>query len=161
MVLCIYDSQVDQDISEYTYERTLLMEQRNKLLREMHLSRKESKREIQGVVEHSHRRRPISATNSFSESRNVGHKTDDDHQTASNADPSKSNQDEAKDTTTGGSKGYTNRLFFQAEVSRDETTVDMESDPGKLNPPLDGETSSRRSEGGRVADPADHVEGTP
>lgn len=47
---------MDQDISEYTYERTLLMEQRHQLLREMHLSRKESKREIQDVLEHSHRR---------------------------------------------------------------------------------------------------------
>ena len=47
---------MDQDISEYTYERTLLMEQRHQMLREMHLSRKESKREIQDVLEHSHRR---------------------------------------------------------------------------------------------------------
>lgn len=48
---------MDQDISEYTYERTLLMEQRHQMLREMQLSRKESKREIQDVVEHSYRRR--------------------------------------------------------------------------------------------------------
>ncbi|KAL9974990.1 hypothetical protein ACROYT_G012103 [Oculina patagonica] len=57
----------DQDISEYTYERTLLMEQRHQMLREMQLSRKESKREIQDVVEHSYRRRSLSGRRSNSE----------------------------------------------------------------------------------------------
>ena len=62
--------QMDQDISEYTYERTLLMEQRHQMLREMQLSRKESKREIQDVVEHSYRRRSLSGRRSRSDSRN-------------------------------------------------------------------------------------------
>lgn len=61
---------MDQDISEYTYERTLLMEQRHQMLREMQLSRKESKREIQDVVEHSYRRRSLSGRRSRSDSRN-------------------------------------------------------------------------------------------
>lgn len=60
---------MDQDISEYTYERTLLMEQRHQMLREMHLSRKESKREIQDVVEHSYRRRSLSGRRSNSDNR--------------------------------------------------------------------------------------------
>lgn len=34
--------QMDKDISAYTYERTLMMEQRNKLLRELHLKKKET-----------------------------------------------------------------------------------------------------------------------
>ncbi|XP_043483393.1 solute carrier family 12 member 7 isoform X3 [Leptopilina heterotoma] len=38
---------MNADISEYTYERTLQMEQRNQFLREMHLKKKES----QGLVE--------------------------------------------------------------------------------------------------------------
>ena len=33
--------QHDSDISAYTYERTLMMEQRNQMLQEMRLSRKE------------------------------------------------------------------------------------------------------------------------
>lgn len=37
---------MNADISEYTYERTLQMEQRNQFLREMHLKKKES----QGLV---------------------------------------------------------------------------------------------------------------
>ena len=57
---------MDQDISEYTYERTLLMEQRHQMLKEMQLSRKESRREIQDVVEHSYRRRSLSSRRSQS-----------------------------------------------------------------------------------------------
>ena len=40
------------------------------MLREMQLSRKESKREIQDVVEHSYRRRSLSGRRSHSDSRN-------------------------------------------------------------------------------------------
>ena len=72
---------MDQDISEYTYERTLLMEQRHQLLREMHLSRKESKREIQDVLEHSHRRRSLSGRKSNSE-----HNTEKQTEDTSNPD---------------------------------------------------------------------------
>lgn len=34
--------QMDSDISAYTYERTLMMEQRNQMLKEMQITRKES-----------------------------------------------------------------------------------------------------------------------
>jgi hypothetical protein len=37
---------MDSDISAYTYERTLVMEQRNQMIRELRLNKKES----QGVV---------------------------------------------------------------------------------------------------------------
>jgi len=68
---------MDQDISKNTYERTLLMEQRHQLLREMHLSRKESKREIQDVLEHSHRRRSLSGRKSNSEHNKTVKQTED------------------------------------------------------------------------------------
>ncbi|XP_033125361.1 solute carrier family 12 member 4-like isoform X1 [Anneissia japonica] len=42
------------DISAYTYERTLLMEQRNQLLRQMKLTRKESLYDAQGIVDLHH-----------------------------------------------------------------------------------------------------------
>jgi len=71
----------DQDISEYTYERTLLMEQRHQFLREINLSRNESKREIQGVVEHSYRRRSLSGRKS-----NSDHKTGKQTEDTSNPD---------------------------------------------------------------------------
>lgn len=34
--------QTDSDISAYTYERTLMMEQRNQMLRELRLNKKET-----------------------------------------------------------------------------------------------------------------------
>ncbi|XP_031562034.1 solute carrier family 12 member 6-like [Actinia tenebrosa] len=51
---------VDQDISAYTYERTLKMEQRTQMLKEMKLTRKESKREVQNLVVNSFRPRSTS-----------------------------------------------------------------------------------------------------
>ncbi|XP_077976194.1 solute carrier family 12 member 4-like isoform X2 [Styela clava] len=43
----------DSDISAYTYERTLMMEQRNEILQHLHLSKRESQREVELVVERS------------------------------------------------------------------------------------------------------------
>ncbi|XP_052126468.1 solute carrier family 12 member 4-like isoform X2 [Frankliniella occidentalis] len=41
----------DSDISEYTYERTLMMEQRNAMLRDLQLSKKESLGVVQSIVD--------------------------------------------------------------------------------------------------------------
>ncbi|XP_034237314.1 solute carrier family 12 member 4 isoform X3 [Thrips palmi] len=41
----------DSDISEYTYERTLMMEQRNAMLRELQLNKKESLGVVQTIVD--------------------------------------------------------------------------------------------------------------
>lgn len=41
----------DSDISEYTYERTLMMEQRNAMLRELQLNKKESLGMVQTIVD--------------------------------------------------------------------------------------------------------------
>lgn len=40
--VCFCRSQMNSDISAYTYERTLMMEQRNQMLRELRLNKKES-----------------------------------------------------------------------------------------------------------------------
>nr|CAD7460580.1 unnamed protein product [Timema tahoe] len=45
---------VDSDISAYTYERTLMMEQRNQMLRELRLNKKESLGVVQAIVDHHH-----------------------------------------------------------------------------------------------------------
>jgi len=42
MTTYIFFFQMDNDISEYTYERTLIMEQRNAVLKELQLNKKES-----------------------------------------------------------------------------------------------------------------------
>jgi potassium/chloride transporter 4/5/6 len=45
---------MDSDISAYTYERTLMMEQRNQMLRELQLNKKESLGVVQAIVDHHH-----------------------------------------------------------------------------------------------------------
>ncbi|XP_067205869.1 solute carrier family 12 member 4 isoform X3 [Linepithema humile] len=42
------------DISAYTYERTLIMEQRNQMLRELQLNKKQSLGVVQAIVDHHH-----------------------------------------------------------------------------------------------------------
>ena len=41
-----FSSQHDSDISAYTYERTLMMEQRSQMLRQMRLSKSDREREV-------------------------------------------------------------------------------------------------------------------
>ncbi|CAG9828614.1 unnamed protein product [Diabrotica balteata] len=45
---------MDHDISAYTYERTLMMEQRNQMLRELRLNKKESLGVVQSIVDQHH-----------------------------------------------------------------------------------------------------------
>lgn len=46
VVLCFSWKQHDSDISAFTYEKTLVMEQRSQMLKQMHLSRTEREREV-------------------------------------------------------------------------------------------------------------------
>ncbi|KAG2461680.1 S12A5 protein, partial [Polypterus senegalus] len=43
----------DSDISAYTYEKTLVMEQRSQILKQMHLTKNEREREIQSITDES------------------------------------------------------------------------------------------------------------
>uniref|UniRef100_A0A3B3VTZ0 Solute carrier family 12 member 5b n=1 Tax=Poecilia latipinna TaxID=48699 RepID=A0A3B3VTZ0_9TELE len=44
---------LDSDISAYTYEKTLVMEQRSQILKQMHLTKNEMEREIQSITDFS------------------------------------------------------------------------------------------------------------
>lgn len=46
----------DSDISAYTYERTMVMEERQRMLQQIKLSRRERRGNIQDVVDYSHRK---------------------------------------------------------------------------------------------------------
>uniref|UniRef100_A0A3P9HAI8 Solute carrier family 12 member 7b n=1 Tax=Oryzias latipes TaxID=8090 RepID=A0A3P9HAI8_ORYLA len=62
----------DNDISAFTYEKTLVMEQRSQMLKQMHLSRTEREREIQSITDESRssiRRKNQDATEGSSLSR--------------------------------------------------------------------------------------------
>lgn len=43
---CLFTLQHDSDISAYTYEKTLVMEQRSQILKQMHLTKNEKEREV-------------------------------------------------------------------------------------------------------------------
>lgn len=43
---CVPPSQHESDISAYTYEKTLVMEQRSQILKQMHLTKNEREREV-------------------------------------------------------------------------------------------------------------------
>lgn len=45
---------MDSDISAYTYERTLMMEQRNQMLRKLRLNKREKENVVQAIVDHHH-----------------------------------------------------------------------------------------------------------
>lgn len=45
-VTCVFPLQHDGDISAYTYEKTLIMEQRSQILKQMHLTKNEMEREV-------------------------------------------------------------------------------------------------------------------
>lgn len=43
---CLFALKHDSDISAYTYEKTLIMEQRSQILKQMHLTKNEMEREV-------------------------------------------------------------------------------------------------------------------
>lgn len=43
---CVFSLKHDSDISVYTYEKTLVMEQRSQILKQMHLTKNEMEREV-------------------------------------------------------------------------------------------------------------------
>lgn len=45
-MMCVSSMQHDNDISAFTYEKTLVMEQRSQMLKQMQLSRTEREREV-------------------------------------------------------------------------------------------------------------------
>ncbi|XP_027037646.1 solute carrier family 12 member 7-like [Pocillopora damicornis] len=114
---------MDQDISEYTYERTLLMEQRHQMLREMHLSRKESKREIQDVVEHSYRRRSLSERRS-----NSDYKTGKESENTSNF-----GKESHSDEQGSSSSKKNTKISEKPSIQSDEGTKGVELDKNKTD----------------------------
>ncbi|KAJ0059988.1 hypothetical protein NL108_017742, partial [Boleophthalmus pectinirostris] len=73
----------DNDISAFTYEKTLMMEQRSQMLKQMQLSRTEREREIQSITDESRssiRRKHQQAAGSSSQSQSRHSSTADDNQ---------------------------------------------------------------------------------
>ena len=160
---------MDQDISEYTYERTLLMEQRHQMLREMQLSRKESKREIQDVVEHSYRRRSQPTIS------NTKTKEKFEHKTSSNPDhnlnhsehvPSSTDKCAKKSNEAGIHQSEANAGYvaspekdFAACVGDGDSRSDERSNAFKVTD--DNSDTNGRTKDGKDGDGRESVERTP
>ncbi|XP_055692183.1 solute carrier family 12 member 4 isoform X4 [Lutzomyia longipalpis] len=68
---------MDSDISAYTYERTLMMEQRNQMLRELRLNKKESLGVVQAIVDHHHPHDQVKSATKVRFADSAEHKSDD------------------------------------------------------------------------------------
>lgn len=160
---------MDQDISEYTYERTLLMEQRHQMLREMQLSRKESKREIQDVVEHSYRRRSQPTISNTKIKEKFEHKTSSnpDHDLNHSEHVPPSTDKCAKESNEAGihqseaNAGYvaSPEKDFAACVGDGDSRSDERSNAFKVTD--DNSDTNGRTKDGKDGDGRESVERTP
>ncbi|XP_014228975.1 solute carrier family 12 member 4 isoform X3 [Trichogramma pretiosum] len=143
---------MNSDISAYTYERTLLMEQRNQMLREMHLSKKESigiapsdVNEVQAIVDHHHQNvEPKQTKVRFQEPHN---QQTSDEQTDSNKSTSleeKEKGDESKKSSAENSPKPVNKQSGEKSSSGDgEATENSKDQEGEAEPLQPGEDNVR------------------
>ena len=150
------------------------------MLREMQLSRKESKREIQDVVEHSYRRRSLSGRKSNPEYKsvketertsnsdnepNLGERdpsTSDSYSKSAQKTPTASDKDtrEFGEDTSKANTVYSttpDHEFAMTNFSKDGL-VDKNSDHDKVR---DGGNSSDKGQGQSTADGKENLRGTP
>ncbi|XP_078609145.1 solute carrier family 12 member 4-like isoform X6 [Branchiostoma floridae x Branchiostoma japonicum] len=107
------------DISAYTYERTLMMEQRNQMLKQMHLSKRESRKEVQKVVDIHHKARD-----------SKGEESSPDDVLLEGATPTKEEEAEPKKKKTLPPKGDFGNLL---DIKPDERNVRRMHTAVKLN----------------------------
>ncbi|XP_068190861.1 solute carrier family 12 member 5b isoform X1 [Antennarius striatus] len=94
----------DSDISAYTYEKTLVMEERTQILKQMHLTKNEMEREIQSITDSSRgsirRKNPTALRSQHSNEERVSlvEKSEDEAGMVSN--PKQQTQSHSKKTST-------------------------------------------------------------
>ncbi|XP_076283775.1 solute carrier family 12 member kcc isoform X3 [Lasioglossum baleicum] len=152
---------MDSDISAYTYERTLMMEQRNQMLRELRLNKKESLgvkvqtlvdfNEVQAIVDHHHNvdvkvptkvRFQEPGSQNANATDEVLEKLVPEAEAAKEAEPSDSNQEagDAKDGADeqskliGGSPKQDNRENTEKEAKENEEKEAPEAKKPTITP---------------------------
>lgn len=107
------------------------------MLREMHLSRKESKREIQDVVEHSYRRRSLSGRRS-----NSDYKTGKESENTSNFGKESHSDEQGSSSSNKNTKISEKPSFKSDDVFVDKNTnSDKETQPGIASYTNDGQSA--------------------
>uniref|UniRef100_A0A667YDT2 Solute carrier family 12 member 5b n=1 Tax=Myripristis murdjan TaxID=586833 RepID=A0A667YDT2_9TELE len=133
----------DGDISAYTYEKTLMMEQRTQILKQMHLTKNEMEREIQSITDSSRgsirRKNPstLRAQQSTEEAASVAEKPEEEVQLIHNKNASPTPTSPTSPTApaggtasldTGAQKAWTDKgkmtcLFLSSNVRRMNTAL--------------------------------------
>ncbi|XP_018569114.1 solute carrier family 12 member 4 isoform X2 [Anoplophora glabripennis] len=91
---------MDHDISAYTYERTLMMEQRNQMLRELRLNKKESLGVVQSIVDQHHPDAKIATKVRFQEPGSGGdNKTAEGEEPTNELQPNPETKDDCENST--------------------------------------------------------------
>lgn len=113
---------VDSDISAYTYERTLMMEQRSQMLKDMRLTRTESQKLVQNIVD-QHHNESIASTG-----RNLNKRLDTVHEDEMNEEGDEDNEKTDNKAKFESSDSFANLLKLKPDamnVRRMHTAVKL------------------------------------
>ncbi|XP_014668618.1 PREDICTED: solute carrier family 12 member 4-like [Priapulus caudatus] len=110
---------VDSDITAYTYERTLMMEQRNEMLKDMRLTRTENRRLVQNIVDHHHEGAAAAVTTAGRVRATRLDTVHEDESMSDDDDESGEATSDGKDTAAGApgdGSGFSNLLKIKPDV---------------------------------------------
>ncbi|TMW54744.1 hypothetical protein DOY81_000275 [Sarcophaga bullata] len=122
---------MNSDISAYTYERTLMMEQRNQMLRELRLNRIEKTKVVQTIIDHHHESMKTSSKVRFAdptvEEKHENESKDDDTSKAyeANGDNREKGNDDDDDDGDGSNDEYVEKKPNEMNVRRMHTAVKL------------------------------------
>ncbi|XP_065368003.1 solute carrier family 12 member 6 isoform X3 [Calliphora vicina] len=124
---------MNSDISAYTYERTLMMEQRNQMLRELRLNRIEKTKVVQTIIDHHHESMKTSSKVRFAdptvEEKHENESKDDENNISkafeANDDNREKNKDDDDEDGDGSNDEYVEKKPNEMNVRRMHTAVKL------------------------------------
>ncbi|KAM7341779.1 solute carrier family 12 member kcc isoform 4-T6 [Cochliomyia hominivorax] len=123
---------MNSDISAYTYERTLMMEQRNQMLRELRLNRIEKTKVVQTIIDHHHESMKTSSKVRFAdptvEEKHENESKDDDigkSYEANEDNREKNNREDDDEDGDGSNDEYVEKKPNEMNVRRMHTAVKL------------------------------------
>ncbi|KAI4824070.1 hypothetical protein KUCAC02_012613 [Chaenocephalus aceratus] len=133
----------DGDISAYTYEKTLVMEQRSQILKQMHLTKNEKEREIQSITDISRgsirRKNPsaLRSQHSVDEGASVAEQTEDQVQlihSKNTSTPASPTSPTSPAVPAGGATTWTDNKGAEKGKGPSEGNPEAGRDPFNMKP---------------------------
>ncbi|XP_033943664.1 solute carrier family 12 member 5-like [Pseudochaenichthys georgianus] len=130
----------DGDISAYTYEKTLVMEQRSQILKQMHLTKNEKEREIQSITDISRgsirRKNPsaLRSQHSVDEGASVAEQTEDQVQLIHSKNTSTPASPTSPAVPAGGATTWTDNKGAEKGKGPSEGNPEAGRDPFNMKP---------------------------